>query len=66
MNPTWTVVFVHVLGYSYLPLIYGGSLILVQKVFEGRHMHTGLNLSAFSIEEFFGSKPDNDVKCPKI
>ena len=26
------------------------------------HMHADLNFSAFSIEEFFGSKPVNDVK----
>ena len=52
-------------------LINGGSLILVQKVFEGGfvmcwHLHADLNFSAFSIEEFFGSKPVNDVKSTKI
>ena len=26
------------------------------------HMHADLNFSAFSIKEFFGSKPVNDVK----
>ena len=26
-------------------------------------MHADLSFSAFSIEEFFGSKPDNNVKC---
>ena len=43
------------------------GVFLVQKVFEGGfimcwHMHAHLNFSAFSIEEFFGSKPVNDVK----
>ena len=39
----------------------------MQKVFEGGsvmwwHMHADLNFSAFSIKEFFESKPVNDVK----
>ena len=39
----------------------------MKKVFEGGfvmwwHMHAGFYFSAFSIKEFFGSKPVNDVK----